>query len=209
MKILSAKKTLRTGKISQFIFKLPILPDRNYTKQTKICILVYQQYPTYDRVIIFFFFAKMHYKCAPQHFFTYYSSCSLLILYLYAMFPQLDGAPVSILHYAASQDPCLVSDSLFLEPCLVQRVECLQNEELNKQNSVFSLFSTHKSKVEKSLNLFGSFRNQNQTPKSLFSESTLVIILFSWSRIGVGNRFSSPLADDHHSSSNPVEHCTR
>ena len=35
MKTLSAKKTLRTGKISQFIFKLPILLDRNYTKQTK------------------------------------------------------------------------------------------------------------------------------------------------------------------------------
>ena len=34
MKILSAKKTLRTGKISQFIFKVPILLDRNYTKQT-------------------------------------------------------------------------------------------------------------------------------------------------------------------------------
>lgn len=88
-------------------------------------------------------------------------------------------------------------------------VECLQNEELNKQNSVFSFFSTHKNKVEKSLYLFGSFRNQNQTPKSLFSESTLVIILSSWSQGGVGNRFSSPVADYYHSSSNTVEHCRR
>lgn len=98
---------------------------------------------------------------------------------------------------------------LFLEPCLVHRVECLRNEELNKQNSVFSFFSTHKSKVEKSLSLFGSFRNQNQTPKSLFSESMLMVILSSWSRVGVRKRFSFPAADYHHSSNNPVEHWIR
>ena len=200
MKILSAKKTLRTGKISQFIFKLPILLDRNYTKQNKKSVSWYTS-SIWLRCYYFFWLnvLQMCYLALPDLLFFMFSTYFVSVCH------------VSPTRWSSSEHFTLCS-KLGSMSCFWFSVSrtmpgtepCLQNEELNKQNSVFSLFSTHKSKVEKSLSLFGSFRNQNQTPKSLFSES-MVVILSSWGRVGVGKRVSFPVADYHHSSNNPVE----
>lgn len=48
----------------------------------------------------------------------------------------------------------------------------MQNEQLNKQNSIFSFLSTYKSRE---IAQFIWIRNQNQTAKPNFSESTLVL----------------------------------